>query len=86
MFVLVIMGLIMAGLVWFDYKSYQVKDWLTLIYSIGFIDVPALLIMRNLVKANTTAEFHKVSSRIKWLMVSSISYLFVFAYVCLHGI
>jgi 4-hydroxybenzoate polyprenyltransferase len=65
-------------------KCIQIKGWLSVIYIIGFIIIPLLLIAVNLFKTKASKDFHKISTWLKLLMLSGISYLFVFAYILLR--
>ncbi|MGP8217374.1 MAG: geranylgeranylglycerol-phosphate geranylgeranyltransferase [Bacteroidia bacterium] len=65
-------------------KCWNAKGWLSVAYISGFIELPLLVLAFGLNKANSKPGFHKISNGLKFLMVSGISYLFVFAYVCLH--
>jgi 4-hydroxybenzoate polyprenyltransferase len=65
-------------------KCIQVKGWLSVTYIIGFTLAPLVMIALNLFKAKSSKDFHKISTWLKLLMLSGISYLFVFAYILSH--
>lgn len=46
--------------------------WLSAGYCLVFVIVPLLIILRNLLKAETTAEFHRLSNWIKLVMFTGI--------------
>jgi 4-hydroxybenzoate polyprenyltransferase len=50
----------------------QFKWWLTAAYCFVFVIVPLLLMLRRLFKAETTTDFHRLSSMIKMVMFTGI--------------
>ena len=80
-FLLLIMLFLLGYL---QYEQWKIGDWKSLIYISLFMQLPLLFIITMVGGASTSADFHKVSNWIKILMVSGISYLFVFAYACIH--
>ena len=63
-----------------QYQQMKANDSVSFSYLLVFLQIPILYIVRMISKAKTSPDFHKVSFALKWLMVSGISYLFVFAY------
>jgi len=50
----------------------QFHWWFAATYSLIFILIPSLSILKKLLKANNSADFHALSSSIKWLMLTGI--------------
>jgi 4-hydroxybenzoate polyprenyltransferase len=46
--------------------------WWSGIYSLFFLIVPLIIILKKLFKAQSTAAFHQISSMIKWIMLLGI--------------
>ncbi|MEO6452893.1 MAG: geranylgeranylglycerol-phosphate geranylgeranyltransferase [Ginsengibacter sp.] len=46
--------------------------WLSAIYSLSFIIIPLLLILKNLYKAKIQADYHQLSSLVKFVMLTGI--------------
>ncbi|HXP50582.1 MAG TPA: geranylgeranylglycerol-phosphate geranylgeranyltransferase [Bacteroidia bacterium] len=65
-------------------QFWKIKDGWSIVYIVCLIQIPMLINMLGLSRANSSRDFHKISSVLKLLMLSGISYLFVFAYICLH--
>lgn len=65
-------------------KTHYTGIMISVFYFICFIQLPALWVIIKINNAAEAAHFHKLSNYLKLLMVSGISYLFVFAYLCLH--
>jgi 4-hydroxybenzoate polyprenyltransferase len=63
-----------------QYNQAKGGDWISFSYFLIFIQLPVLFIIRQTSRASASSDFHKVSFALKLLMVSGISYLFVFAY------
>jgi len=74
---------IMCALGKYSLRLFGEGDWLSLGYIIAFVLVPILIILIGLFMASTPKEFHRISTWLKWLMVSGISYLFVFTFILL---
>jgi 4-hydroxybenzoate polyprenyltransferase len=67
-----------------QYEQWKLSDWKSLIYISLFMQLPLIYIITKVGSASSPKDFHRVSTWIKILMVSGISYLFVFAYSCIH--
>lgn len=80
--VLVIMFLLLA---YIQYGQWNVDDIKSVVYFSVFIQLPIVFIIIKMNRAATPRDFHKISNWLKILMVSGISYLFVFAYAMLHS-
>jgi 4-hydroxybenzoate polyprenyltransferase len=50
----------------------QLKWWISSIYCMGLIAIPIVQILRKLSKASSPAEYHKVSSMLKFVMFTGI--------------
>lgn len=50
----------------------QLKWWIASIYCLGLIAIPLILILRRLGKASGVADYHKVSSMLKFVMLTGI--------------
>jgi len=71
--------LLNAPLVYIHYKFHELGIY-PLIYFLLFIQAPFLVIYYRVLKASVAADFHKISSWIKLLMVTSIIYVFALAF------
>ncbi|HLK28812.1 MAG TPA: geranylgeranylglycerol-phosphate geranylgeranyltransferase [Puia sp.] len=56
----------------------QYRWWWVVIYSIILIITPLVFVLRNLYRANTTADYHQLSSWIKGIMLTGILSLLLF--------
>jgi 4-hydroxybenzoate polyprenyltransferase len=55
--------------------------WYSALYIVMLVVIPLILLFRNLFRANTVAAFHKLSSQLKWVMLTGIfSMLFFLLY------
>ncbi|MEI6185330.1 MAG: UbiA family prenyltransferase, partial [Bacteroidota bacterium] len=55
--------------------------WLSAVYALLFVVAPLIWIFKILMKASTTQDFHKLSSYVKWIMLTGIlSMLFFTSY------
>lgn len=64
----VLCGLTAAIIIYISFYGW----WLGAGYSILLVLVPLLLILRKLYKSNTAAQFHQLSNRLKWVMLTGI--------------
>jgi 4-hydroxybenzoate polyprenyltransferase len=56
--------------------------WLSIVYGGLFIITPLMFILKKLVKAQSTQDFHQISSLVKWVMLSGIlSMVFFYFYI-----
>ncbi len=46
--------------------------WISAIYCILLIIVPLLLLFKRLARANNPADYHRISSQVKWIMLAGI--------------
>ena len=67
-----------------QYQQSKVSDWKGLAYFSVFIQLPIIFIVAKLNGASQPGDFHKISTWVKILMVTGISYLFLFAYAFIH--
>lgn len=79
---LIIMFFLLA---YVQYGQWAVNDIKSLVYFSVFIQLPIVFIIIKMNGAHTPRDLHKISTWLKILMVSGISYLFVFAYSLLHS-
>ncbi|MFY7964235.1 MAG: geranylgeranylglycerol-phosphate geranylgeranyltransferase [Chitinophagaceae bacterium] len=57
------------------------KWWVSIAYSLILIIAPLVYIFKKLIKAQSTKDFHKLSSLVKWVMLSGIlSMIFFWIY------
>jgi 4-hydroxybenzoate polyprenyltransferase len=56
----------------------QYKWWWVDVYSIAFIILPLMLIFRDLYRAKSTADFHRLSNLIKGIMLAGILSMLLF--------
>ncbi|MBS1946185.1 MAG: geranylgeranylglycerol-phosphate geranylgeranyltransferase [Bacteroidetes bacterium] len=56
----------------------QYKWWWVVVYSVIFIIIPLVIILRGLYRANTTPDYHQLSSMIKRTMLAGILSLLLF--------
>ena len=63
---------------------FTLRFLLPILYISCLIQVPSFWIIIRLNMASLSKHFHKVSNWLKILMLTGISYLFVFAYLCLR--
>ncbi len=54
--------------------------WYSIMYTVLFILAPAFYILRNVLKAQTTADYHRISNWIKLVMMTGILSLVFFLY------
>ncbi len=54
--------------------------WLSITYCLLLIVIPLLLVLRKLASAQTQHDFHSLSNRIKWIMLTGILSMLFFAY------
>ena len=78
---LVIMFLLLAIL---QYRQWSGHNFIAFTYFSGFIQLPVLFIIFKLNRASVPPDFHKISNRLKILMVLGMCYFFVFAYQGLY--
>lgn len=71
-FVAVWMVVLIAALCIVQFYVLQFKWWLSAAYCILFIIIPLFIILKKLFAANTSEEFHTLSSNIKMVMFSGI--------------
>lgn len=77
-FISVWLVVLIALLISLQFYVLQFKWWLSAAYSILFIIAPLINIFRGLFTAQTSADYHKLSSRTKWVMLTGIlSMLFI---------
>lgn len=76
--------LIVFLLAYLQYQQWKVDDMKSILYFTFLIQLPLISIIVMMNKASVPKDYHRLSNWIKLLMVSGISYLFVFAYACLH--
>ena len=77
-FISVWLVVLIALLISLQFYVLQFKWWLSAAYSILFIIAPLINVFRSLLVAQTSADYHKLSSRTKWVMLTGIlSMLFV---------
>jgi len=50
----------------------QLGWWLSALYSVLAIIIPLIWVLRKLYLANTSADFHQLSSAVKWIMLAGI--------------
>ncbi|HEY0299539.1 MAG TPA: geranylgeranylglycerol-phosphate geranylgeranyltransferase [Arachidicoccus sp.] len=50
----------------------QFQWWFAIIYTFIFILIPSILILKKMLKAANSKDFHKLSSSIKWIMLTGI--------------
>jgi len=70
-------------LCYLQFQQWKVNDMKSFIYITCFIQVPLIFIIAMVNKGKSSNDFHRISKGLKALMVSGISYLFVFAYIYL---
>jgi len=80
-FLLLLMFFLLAYL---QYEQWKQGDWKSVVYFSVFIQLPILFLVARLSGASTSKDYHRISTWVKILMVSGISYLFVFAYIYRH--
>ena len=71
-FVAVWLVVLLALLISLQFYVLQFRWWLSALYSILFIIAPLINIFRKLFTANTSGEYHELSSRLKWVMLTGI--------------
>ncbi|MCA6479747.1 MAG: UbiA family prenyltransferase, partial [Chitinophagaceae bacterium] len=54
--------------------------WLSITYCLLLIVIPLLLVLRKLASAQTQHDFHSLSNRVKWIMLTGILSMLFFAY------
>lgn len=70
--------ILITMLVVIQFYVLQFHWWLAVIYCVIFILLPLAVIFRKLFSANTTADFHKLSSLTKQVMLSGILSMILF--------
>ena len=70
------------------YQILQLKnnDWITFFYFLVLLQLPLLLFIYKIIKAETKEAFQKTIVIIQIIMLSGICYLFLFAYILLRFI
>lgn len=63
---------LLAALVVLQLYMLQLGWWAAVIYSIAGVIVPAAILFRQLIRSGTKAEFGKLSSLSKWIMLTGI--------------
>ena len=48
------------------------KWWFSILYATTFLIIPLLIVLKQLFTAQSSADFHKLSSTIKWIMFAGI--------------
>jgi 4-hydroxybenzoate polyprenyltransferase len=77
-YVAVWMIILIATLVLIQMYVLQLQWWGVVIYSLLFILAPAIYIFSRLFKASSTEDYHRLSSWIKWVMLTGIISMVVF--------
>ena len=80
-FVLLVLFVLLC---YIGFQFWKVGSGWSIAYMVCLVQIPLLVSIIGINRANTSTDFHKMSTWLKWLMLSGISYLFVFAYICLH--
>ncbi len=84
--IVIIAGVILAFICYYQVLQLQKKDLLTFSYFIICLQLPLLYLIFQIMKATTKTAFRKADNIIKWIMLAGVCYLFVFAYILLHFI
>ncbi len=71
-----------AALAIVQFYAWQLGWWLAATYCIGLIILPMFLILKNLYKAVTPSEYHRISSMIKFVMLAGILSMAFFKFIC----
>ncbi len=79
-FIAVWLIVLIAALTIVQVYAIQLKWWLSIVYTVGFVVIPLILIFRELYKAKITEDYHKLSSYVKWVMFTGILSMFFFKY------
>jgi 4-hydroxybenzoate polyprenyltransferase len=78
MFVTIWLVILIASLVIVQVYALQIRWWFSVLYSVVFIIVPLLMILRKLGPANRPGQFHEISTLTKLVMLTGIlSMLFI---------
>jgi 4-hydroxybenzoate polyprenyltransferase len=77
---------LLVFLCYYQVQQLQQKDLLTFFYFIFCLQIPLVYLGFKIMKASTKPDFQKADTTIKWIMLSGICYLFVFAYILLNFI
>jgi len=78
MFVTIWLVILIASLVIVQIYALQLRWWFSVLYSVAFIIIPLVMILRKLGPATKPAHFHEISTLIKLVMLTGIlSMLFI---------
>ena len=78
MFVTIWLVILIAALVIVQVYALQIRWWFSVLYSVAFIILPLVMILRKLSPANHPGQFHEISTLIKLVMLTGIlSMLFI---------
>lgn len=79
-FTAVWMVVCIAVLVIVQLYAWQLGWWPIIVYTVALVIVPLLFLLRNLYKAATATDFHRQSTRIKFVMLAGILSMLFFIF------
>jgi 4-hydroxybenzoate polyprenyltransferase len=79
-FVATWLAVLISALVIILFYVLQLKWWWFALYAVAFIVLPLLSMLPHLYKAALAADYHRISSRLKWVMLAGILSMILFKF------